>query len=55
MHGIACKQSIFSIFRSYNTYFQCYVFSTKVFTRQCEKEDKELMVSNFALLLVDFK
>ena len=53
MHGRACKEYIF---RSYNTYLQYYTFWWRFFDMPVRKRrQKGLRVSNFALLLVDFK
>ena len=53
MHGRACKQYIF---RSYNIYFQCYVFQWKSFHRPVRKiRQKQLRVLNLAHLLVVFQ
>ena len=53
MQGRACKQCIF---RSYNIYFQCFVFRRKSFHVPVRKRrQKQLRLSNFALLLVALK
>ena len=54
MHGCACKQYIFC---SCNIYFQCCAFRWKSFHVPVQKRrrQKQLRVSNVALLLVIFK
>ena len=53
MHRHACKQYIL---RSYNIYFQCYVFRWKSFHMPVwKRREKPLGVSNFVLLIVVFK